>query len=61
MNEDLGLNIGIVRSTISMQSMLKLGGLGACPQENFKIRFFEIEFCGNFDYINLLANRLSNT
>ena len=25
-----------VQSTPSMRSMLKLGGLGACPQENFE-------------------------
>ena len=26
----------VVQSTSSMQSMLKLGGSGACPQENFE-------------------------
>ena len=30
-------------STASMQSMLLLGGLGTCPQENFNITHSEIE------------------
>ena len=44
----------IVRSTI-----LKLGGLGHATRKN--LNYSEIEFCGNFDHINLLTNRLSNT
>ena len=30
----------IVQSTISMQGMLMLGGLEACPQENFEKQVF---------------------
>ena len=50
---------GIVQNTI-----LKLEGLEACPllHGNFsKIKYSEIEFCGNFDHINLPTDRLSNT
>ena len=37
----------IVQSTISMQDMLILGDLGACPPEKFlKNLYFEIEFGG---------------
>ena len=47
---------GIVQNTI-----LKLGNLGACPRGKVaKIRYSEIEFCCNFDDINLSTDRMSN-
>ena len=39
-----------VRNTLSMQSMLYLGGLGACPhRKNLQIWPIEIEFGRNFE------------
>ena len=44
----------IVRNTISMCSMPKLGGLGACPPRNFlKTSYSDIDFDGIFE-VNLL-------
>ena len=39
----------VVRSTTSMRSMLKLGGVGACPPRKIlKTTCSEIDFGGNF-------------
>ena len=41
---------------ITLCKAQKLGDLGECPlRKNLKIRFSEIEFCVNFDHINLLT------
>ena len=43
----------VVQSTTRMRSMLKLGGLGACPPRKIlKITCSEIDFGGNFTCYN---------
>ena len=45
------VNTTSVRSTLSMRSMLYLGGLGACPHRKLlQIWPIEIEFGSNFEW-----------
>ena len=43
-----------VQSTPSMQNILKLGGLGACPQENLKNRYQNTGL--KFKYATVIAD-----